>query len=145
MKKIGTIGIIIAVLIFGFIMMNNKNKLPETNSVVQNTNTSSQPVSTSGKGVTTNTPTTPTTSTTASVGTFTLAQVATHNTEADCYSAINGQVYDLTAWINKHPGGDRAILSICGKDGSAAFDGQHGGQKKPEQILAGFEVGTLAQ
>jgi cytochrome b involved in lipid metabolism len=68
-----------------------------------------------------------------------------HNTESDCYSAINGQVYNLTAWINKHPGGDRAILSICGKDGSNAFNGQHGGESRPEKILAGFEVGILVQ
>lgn len=76
-------------------------------------------------------------------GTFTLAQVATHATEANCYSAINGVVYNLTAWINKHPGGDRAILSICGKDGSAAFNGQHAGSTRVENILAGYEVGIL--
>jgi cytochrome b involved in lipid metabolism len=83
--------------------------------------------------------------TSSSEKTFTLAQVATHNTEADCYAAINGTVYDLTAWIHKHPGGDRAILSICGKDGSAAFNGQHSNDTKPKQILAGFEVGTLSK
>ncbi len=76
-------------------------------------------------------------------GTFTLAEVATRNTESNCYSAINEVVYDLTAWINKHPGGSREILRICGKDGSSAFNGQHGGDAKPERILAGFEVGVL--
>lgn len=95
--------------------------------------------------VTTNPPKTPTPSPapTPKPGTFTLAQVATRNTESNCYSAINGVVYDLTAWINKHPGGSREILRICGKDGSSAFNGQHGGDAKPEQILAGFEVGVL--
>jgi hypothetical protein len=34
---------------------------------------------------------------------------------------------------------------ICGKDGSSAFDSQHGGEKKPEKILAGFQIGTLAK
>lgn len=75
--------------------------------------------------------------------TFTMSQVAQHDTEADCYTAINGTVYDLTAYINKHPGGDRNILRICGIDGSNSFDNQHGGESKPERILAGFEVGTL--
>ncbi len=74
---------------------------------------------------------------------FTLVQVATHNSPADCYSAINGIVYNLTLWISRHPGGERAILSICGKDGSAAFDGQHGGDPRAASVLAGYEVGTL--
>jgi cytochrome b involved in lipid metabolism len=77
--------------------------------------------------------------------TYTLTEVATYNQPSDCLTAINGQVYNLTAWINKHPGGDKAILSICGKDGSAAFNGQHGGKTKQANILAGFEVGILAQ
>ncbi len=77
--------------------------------------------------------------------TYTLTEVATHGAEANCYTAINGKVYDLSAWINKHPGGDKAILSICGKDGSMAFSGKHGGQMKPEAMLVGFEVGVLVQ
>lgn len=75
--------------------------------------------------------------------TFTMSQVAQHDSEEDCYSAINGTVYDLSAYVNRHPGGDRNILRICGIDGSNAFDNQHGGESKPERILAGFEVGTL--
>ncbi len=81
----------------------------------------------------------------ASLKTYTLAELATHNKPIHCLSAINGKVYDLTAWVNKHPGGDKAILSICGKDGSAAFNGQHGGQAMQANTLAGFEVGVLAQ
>lgn len=77
--------------------------------------------------------------------TFTLSAVATHKTEADCYSAINGVVYDLTAWINKHPGGDKNILRICGIDGSSAYNREHGGDKKANNILAGFEVGVLVK
>jgi cytochrome b involved in lipid metabolism len=76
---------------------------------------------------------------------FTLAQVATYNSQTSCYSAINGVVYDLTSWISRHPGGAREILGICGKDGSSAFNGQHGGQGRPASILSGFEIGTLAK
>lgn len=86
-----------------------------------------------------------TTSSAPSSGMFTMAQVATHNNASSCYSAINGIVYDLTTWINRHPGGSARILSICGKDGSSAFNGQHAGEPRPEQILAGFQVGALVQ
>jgi len=54
-------------------------------------------------------------------------------------------VYDLTKWIARHPGGQREILAICGRDGSSAFNGQHGGDARPEQLLAGFEIGTLVK
>ena len=76
-------------------------------------------------------------------GTFTMAQVATHNSELSCYTAINGSVYDVTNWINQHPGGAQAILSLCGTDGSAAFNAQHGGQRQPASELASFKIGTL--
>ncbi len=74
---------------------------------------------------------------------FTMTEVQANNTESNCLTAINGKVYDLTAFVTKHPGGDRNILRICGKDGSSTFEGQHGGEGKPEKILAGFEIGIL--
>ena len=77
--------------------------------------------------------------------TYTLAEVAEHKDAASCLTAIRGTVYDVTAWISKHPGGDMNILKLCGIDGTALFEGKHGGQEKPENALKGFEVGTLAQ
>lgn len=76
--------------------------------------------------------------------TFTLAEVATHKDKTSCYSVINGTVYDLTTWIDRHPGGAERILSICGKDGTSAFDRKHEGEPRPEQMLATFAVGVLA-
>jgi cytochrome b involved in lipid metabolism len=80
-----------------------------------------------------------------SAGAITLAQVAGHNSKASCWAAISGSVYDLTAWIPNHPGGEQAILSLCGKDGTAAFNGQHGNNIKAKAVLAGFKIGALAQ
>lgn len=76
---------------------------------------------------------------------YTLTQVAAHKDASSCWSAVNGNVYDLTAWISQHPGGERAILGICGKDGSAAFNKQHGDAKKQADILATFKIGSLSQ
>jgi cytochrome b involved in lipid metabolism len=76
---------------------------------------------------------------------ITLADVAKHNSRTSCWSAVNGSVYDLTSWIPNHPGGERVILSMCGIDGSAGYNGQHGGKSKPATILAGFKLGPLAQ
>jgi cytochrome b involved in lipid metabolism len=83
------------------------------------------------------------TGTTPKAKTFTAAEVLKHNIGTDCWSVINGKVYDLTSYVNSHPGGANLIKAICGKDGSAAFAGQHGSASKPNNILAGFALGAL--
>lgn len=77
--------------------------------------------------------------------TFTTADVATHKDATSCYSSINNSVYDLTMWINAHPGGKQAILSICGIDGTEKFMKKHKGGAKFMAILARFKIGTLTQ
>jgi hypothetical protein len=83
-------------------------------------------------------------STTSSGQTYVLTDVATHKNKSSCWAAVNGGVYDLTPWIAQHPGGEEAILSICGTDGSAAFNAQHSGQADPAKELARFKIGTLS-
>lgn len=91
-----------------------------------------------------NTKTNPTSSAiTTTTGGFTMAKVSTHNSAQSCWTTISGNVYDLTSWIDQHPGGAQAILSLCGIDGTSAFLAQHGGQGKPERELATFLIGKL--
>ncbi|MBY0538287.1 hypothetical protein K2P47_02725 [Patescibacteria group bacterium] len=79
----------------------------------------------------------------AAVG-ITMQVVATHNDASSCWSVIDGKVYDLTSYVPKHPGGKSEILAICGRDGSSMFNGQHGGDAKPERVLAGYYLNVLA-
>lgn len=90
-----------------------------------------------GVGSTKTVPTTPI------VTSYTMTDVAAHNSATSCWSAINSNVYNLTNWVDSHPGGRAAILMICGKDGSALFNMQHGGQKRQADILAGYKIGIL--
>lgn len=86
-----------------------------------------------------------TSSTPASSGpvSYTWSQVATHNSSTSCWTVVNGGVYDLTSWISNHPGGEKAIRSMCGEDGSEDFNEQHGGDGGPEKILASYKIGVL--
>lgn len=75
--------------------------------------------------------------------TFSMEEVQSANSAEKCWTTINGNVYDLTTYIDKHKGGPDKILSICGKDGRSAFTNQHGGQEKPEMNLAKLLIGKL--
>jgi cytochrome b involved in lipid metabolism len=85
----------------------------------------------------------PTTSASVTASSYTIAQVAQHASATSCWSAIDGNVYDLTQWIGRHPGGKARILSLCGKDGTAIFHGEHHKEALPNKTLAGFVIGKL--
>lgn len=73
---------------------------------------------------------------------FTESEVAKHNTEQDCWVIINGTVYNLTKFVNKHPGGKQCILNVAGKDGSDIFNAAH--QNGPQKfVLKMFKVELL--
>lgn len=86
---------------------------------------------------------TPAPTSTAAPATFTLADVATHNSPADCWAAIDGAVYNLTAWVDQHPGGAERIVALCGTDATAAFSAQHSGDQEPMTRLPLFVIGAL--
>ncbi len=67
-----------------------------------------------------------------------MADVAKHNTQQDCWAAVDGDVYDLTSWISRHPGGADKIIPLCGTDASAAFRNQHGSQERPKPAARQF-------
>lgn len=80
---------------------------------------------------------------TVTKGTYTMSDVQAHNTQADCWSAIGGDVYDLTSWVSRHPGGANKIIGLCGKDGTAAYSGKHGSAARPKAMLILLKIGTL--
>lgn len=76
--------------------------------------------------------------------TFTLDDVAQHATVEDCWIVVDAIVYDASGYADAHPGGASRIADICGTDATHAFRGQHGEQGAPNSMLAGFEIGQLA-
>lgn len=70
-------------------------------------------------------------------------EVKKHNSASDCWSIIDGVVYDLTNWVGSHPGGSSRITAICGKDGTSNFLGQHNNSNSAKSRLKGFELGKL--
>ena len=76
---------------------------------------------------------------------YTMAKVKENNSASSCWSVINGNVYNLTQWINSHPGGPSVIRGLCGVDGTSSFNGKHRGQGNPTSTLASYLLGPLAK
>ncbi|KAN0028602.1 hypothetical protein ACTFIV_010448 [Dictyostelium citrinum] len=49
---------------------------------------------------------------------FSLEEIAMHNSLDSCWMIIHNKVYDITKYINRHPGGKNALLRFAGKDGT---------------------------
>lgn len=62
--------------------------------------------------------------------TFSMSEIAIHNSKNDCWTVISGDVYDLTKFINRHPGGDE-ILRACGTDATSLFNSRKTSDGQP--------------
>ncbi|XP_066353812.1 cytochrome B5-like protein [Miscanthus floridulus] len=51
---------------------------------------------------------------------FTKEEISKHNTRKDCWIIIKDKVYDVTPYVEEHPGGD-AILNNAGGDSTRGF------------------------
>jgi cytochrome b involved in lipid metabolism len=74
---------------------------------------------------------------------FTMEEVKQHNTRKSAWVAIDGRVYDVTSFVDKHPGGALPMLELIGLDGTDPFMGFHG----PEVIkrwLPLYYIGDVA-
>lgn len=76
---------------------------------------------------------------------ITMAEVQENSTTDSCWAVIEQHVYDLTEWIDSHPGGPTRIEQLCGTDATGDFTRQHSGQERPEQQLAEFAIGYVEE
>jgi hypothetical protein len=71
-------------------------------------------------------------------------EVARHDTVEDCWAVVEGNVYDLTTFVARHPAGAGDIEEMCGTDATDDFVGEHGGQGEPEKWLDTLKIGVIA-
>ncbi|KAL4926185.1 FMN-dependent dehydrogenase-domain-containing protein [Aspergillus undulatus] len=53
------------------------------------------------------------------------AELERHTTAEDCWIVVHSKVYDITAFLDEHPGGSAIILKYAGTDASKAYDEVH--------------------
>jgi cytochrome b involved in lipid metabolism len=76
----------------------------------------------------------------------TLAELARHATPNDCWMAIGGKVYDVTAYLPEHPSPPEIVLPWCGKESTEAYETK--GKARPhtsraDQLLEKYWIGRL--
>jgi predicted heme/steroid binding protein len=72
---------------------------------------------------------------------YTVQQIANHSTADDCWLIVDGRVYDVTDFVEGHPGGF-AILNQAGRDSSVGFHGEQHPEAAAE-VLSSYFIGEL--
>lgn len=44
-----------------------------------------------------------------------------HNKRDDAWSVFNGKVYNITPYLPFHPGGEKELMRVAGRDGTKLF------------------------
>lgn len=78
---------------------------------------------------------------------YTQEDVAAHKTRNSCWVSRNGKVYDVTSFLNDHPGGDDLILDHAGKDiGEIMTDKiSHEHSESAYEMLDEYVIGRLCE
>ncbi|KIM93577.1 hypothetical protein OIDMADRAFT_208040 [Oidiodendron maius Zn] len=53
---------------------------------------------------------------------LTYTEVATHRNPNDYYIVIHEKVYDISKFIDEHPGGEEVLKDVAGRDATVAFE-----------------------
>ncbi|KAI4307057.1 hypothetical protein L6164_030287 [Bauhinia variegata] len=68
--------------------------------------------------------------------------VAKHNQTKDCWLIISGKVYDVTPFMDDHPGGDEVLLSATGKDATNDFE-DVGHSDSAREMMEKYFIGEI--
>jgi len=83
-----------------------------------------------------------TTEATKTLKTYTYEEVAEHKTHDDLWVVYNGRVYNISSYIDEHPGGEEVVLDVAGTDATEAFN-DIGHSDEAHEILEGLLLGSV--
>ncbi|XP_065676369.1 fatty acid 2-hydroxylase isoform X2 [Hydra vulgaris] len=77
--------------------------------------------------------------------TFTYNEIKKHCSAQDCWIIESGKVYDITRFLNQHPGGENLILSHAGNDITHYLQDKtiHLHSKSALNLLKDFQIGEV--
>ncbi|KAH7026137.1 cytochrome b5-like heme/steroid binding domain-containing protein [Microdochium trichocladiopsis] len=76
--------------------------------------------------------------------TFTLKEVGEHKDGDSLWLAVDNGVYDISNFLDEHPGGAKILKRMAGKDASKQFWKYHG-KTVLDKYGDKLKIGTLAE
>jgi cytochrome b involved in lipid metabolism len=72
-----------------------------------------------------------------------ITEISKHSTPNDCYLIVKNKVYDVSSYINKHPGGQKNITNHCGGEETRLFSDIH--SNFAWDLLKKYYIGDLVK
>lgn len=69
-------------------------------------------------------------------------EIKQHRSQSSCWIVIDGNVYDVSTWLAKHPGGELVITNSSGVDVTDLFNAYH--RPSVRRMLSPFYIGKVA-
>ncbi|KAJ7424526.1 Cytochrome b5 type B [Pitangus sulphuratus] len=73
---------------------------------------------------------------------FTLEEVAKRNSNRETWLVIHGRVYDVTRFLEEHPGGEEVLLEQAGRDATESFE-DVGHSTDAREMLKQYYIGEV--
>lgn len=73
---------------------------------------------------------------------YSLEEVSKHNSASDLWIVYNGGVYDISRYIDEHPGGEEVVVDVAGTDATEPFE-DIGHSDDAREILSGLLIGKV--
>lgn len=75
------------------------------------------------------------------IGDITRAELAKHNKPDDCWCSYEGELFDMTQFLGRHPGGKKIILECAGNDMTELYKQHHA--YLSINFIKGLKIGRL--
>ncbi|KAK2028330.1 cytochrome b5 [Colletotrichum zoysiae] len=73
---------------------------------------------------------------------FSQSELAKHHDIKDIWVSIRGKVYDITSYVDDHPGGIEVLKDVAGSDSTESFEYVNHSEDA-YRTLQKFEIGVL--
>ncbi|CAD7013647.1 cytochrome b5 [Ceratitis capitata] len=75
---------------------------------------------------------------------FTREEVSKHNTNKNTWLIIHNNVYDVSEFLNEHPGGEEVLIEQGGKEATESFE-DVGHSSDAREMMAKYKIGELVE
>ncbi|XP_051143736.1 cytochrome b5-like [Andrographis paniculata] len=73
---------------------------------------------------------------------YAFEEVRKHNQTKDCWLIIHGKVFNVTPFMEEHPGGPEVLLAATGKDGTSDFE-DIGHSDEAKDLMDKYYIGEI--